>query len=39
MCVITDYTKEKKIGRTLVIGEDRFHRIEDGFELLEMLGD
>jgi hypothetical protein len=22
-----------------VIGEDRFHRIEDGFELLEMLGD
>jgi len=39
MCIITDYHHEKKIGRTLVIGEDRFHRIEDGFELLDMLGD
>jgi putative transcriptional regulator len=39
MCVITGYHKEKKIGRTLVIGEDRLHRIEDGFELLDMIGD
>ncbi len=39
MCVITDYHKEKKIGRTLVIGEQRLHRIEDGFELLDLLGE
>jgi len=39
MCVITDYYKQKKIGRTLVIGEDRLHRIRDGFELLDLLGD
>ncbi len=39
MCIITDYHHEKKIGRTLVIGEDRFHHIADGFELLDMLGD
>ena len=39
MCVITDYHKEKKIGRTLVIGEQRLHTIEDGFELLDLLGD
>jgi putative transcriptional regulator len=39
MCIITDYHHEKKIGRTLVIGEDRFHSIADGFELLDMLGD
>jgi putative transcriptional regulator len=39
MCIITDYNKEKKIGRTLVIGEKRLQRIEDGFELLDLLGD
>jgi len=39
MCVITDYHKQKKIGKTLVFGEDRLHRIEDGFELLDLLGD
>jgi putative transcriptional regulator len=39
MCVITDYHHEKKIGRTLVIGEERLHDIEDGFELLDMLGE
>ena len=39
MCLITDYHHEKKIGRTLVIGEDRLHSIADGFELLDMLGD
>jgi len=39
MCVITDSTKEKKIGKTLVISEQRLHRIEDGFELLDLLGD
>ena len=39
MCVITGYHKQKKIGKTLVIGEDRLHRISDGFELLDMIGD
>jgi len=39
MCIITDYHHEKKIGRTLVIGEERLHNIADGFELLDMLGD
>jgi putative transcriptional regulator len=39
MCVITDYHKEKKIGRTLVIGEERLHAIADGFELLDLLGE
>ncbi|MFA6361986.1 transcriptional regulator [Methanoregula sp.] len=39
MCIITDYHHEKKIGRTLLIGEERLHAIEDGFELLDMLGD
>ncbi|MEN6394879.1 MAG: transcriptional regulator [Methanoregula sp.] len=39
MCIITDYHHEKKIGRTLVIGEERLHKIEDGFELLDLLGD
>ena len=39
MCIITDYHHEKKIGRTLVIGEDRLHSIENGFELLDLLGD
>jgi putative transcriptional regulator len=39
MCVITGYHKQKKIGTTLVIGEDRLHRIADGFELLDMIGD
>jgi putative transcriptional regulator len=39
MCIITDYHKQKKIGKTLVIGEERLHRIEDGFELLDMIGE
>jgi putative transcriptional regulator len=39
MCIITDSTKEKKIGRTLVISEQRLHKIEDGFELLDLLGE
>ena len=39
MCVITDYHKEKKVGRTLIIGEDRLHRLRDGSELIELIGD
>jgi putative transcriptional regulator len=39
MCIITDHYKQKKIGKTLVIGEDRLRRITDGFELLDMIGE
>ncbi|OPY39174.1 MAG: hypothetical protein A4E35_00408 [Methanoregula sp. PtaU1.Bin051] len=39
MCVITDYHKEKKIGRTLLIGEDRLRRLHDGSELIDLIGD
>ena len=37
MCVLTDYYKQKKIGKTLVIGEERLHHIVDGEELIEMI--
>jgi putative transcriptional regulator len=39
MCVITDYHKEKKVGRTLLIGEDRLHNLRDGSELIDLIGD
>jgi len=37
MCVITDYYKQKKIGRTLVIGEERLQHISDGEELIDLI--
>jgi len=37
MCVLTDYYKQKKIGSTLVIGEERLHSVTDGEELIEMI--
>ncbi|MCX6688034.1 MAG: transcriptional regulator [Methanoregula sp.] len=39
MCVITDYYKERKIGRTLLIGEERLHNLRDGSELIDLIGD
>jgi len=39
MCVITDYYKERKIGRTLLIGEERLHHLRDGSELIDLIGD
>jgi putative transcriptional regulator len=39
MCVVTDYHKEKKVGRTLLIGEDRLHHLRDGSELIDLIGD
>ncbi len=39
MCVITDYHKEKKIGRTLLIGVDRLHHLRDGSELIDLIGE
>ncbi len=38
MCVCTDLHREQKIGKTLVIGEERLHRIEDGAELIDLIG-
>lgn len=37
LCVVSDYSKEKKIGKTLVIGEERLKHLEDGEDLLEMV--
>lgn len=37
MCVLTDYQKQKKIGKTLVIGEQRLQTIRDGEELIELV--
>jgi putative transcriptional regulator len=37
MCVLTDFHNQKKIGRTLVIGEKRLKSIEDGAELIDMI--
>jgi putative transcriptional regulator len=39
MCIITNYYKERKIGRTLLIGEDRLHHLRDGSELIDLIGD
>lgn len=39
MCIVTDYHKQKRIGRTLLIGEDRLHHIHDGSELIDLIGD
>jgi putative transcriptional regulator len=37
MCVLTDYDKQKKIGKTLVIGEERLQTLKHGSELIEMI--
>jgi putative transcriptional regulator len=37
LCVLTDYSKQKRIGSTLVIGEDRLQSVADGEELIEMI--
>ncbi|MDO5843720.1 MAG: transcriptional regulator [Methanocorpusculum sp.] len=39
LCVVSDYSKEKKIGKTLVIGEERLKDVEDGEGLIEMIND
>lgn len=37
MCVATDYKKQKKIGKTLLIGEEHLHTLKDGSELIDMM--
>lgn len=39
LCVVTDYGKEKKIGKTVIIGDKRLKDMEDGEDLLEMVAD
>ena len=39
LCVVSDYRKEKKIGKTLAIGEERLKDVADGSDLLEMVTD
>lgn len=39
MCVVTDYKKQKKIGKTLLIGEEHLHSLEDGSELIDMINE
>ncbi len=39
MCVVTDYNKQKKIGKTLLIGEEHLHTLEDGSELIDMINE
>lgn len=37
MCVISDYKKKKRIGRTLVVGEEHLHTLEDGSDLIDLI--
>ncbi|MGB4578890.1 MAG: transcriptional regulator [Methanoculleus sp.] len=37
MCIATDYKKQKRIGKTLLIGEEHLHTLEDGSELIDMM--
>lgn len=39
LCVVMDYSKEKKIGKTLVIGDKRLKDVEDGEDLLSMVSE
>ncbi len=39
VCVLTDYKKQKKIGKTLLIGEEHLHTLEDGSELIDMINE
>lgn len=37
MCVLTDYEKQGKIGKTVLIGERRLRRVRDGEELIDLV--
>jgi putative transcriptional regulator len=37
LCVLLGYRRQKTIGDTLVIGEERLHSLEDGSELMELI--
>ncbi|MDD1719799.1 MAG: transcriptional regulator [Methanoregulaceae archaeon] len=37
MCILTDYYKKKRVGKTLLIGEERLHRLRNGAELIDLI--
>lgn len=37
LCVLIGYRRQKTIGDTFVIGEERLHSLEDGSELMELI--
>ncbi|MDI6718991.1 MAG: transcriptional regulator [Methanomicrobiales archaeon] len=37
LCIVANYDKQKKIGKTLVLGEKRLRSLEDGSELIELI--
>jgi putative transcriptional regulator len=37
LCVLIGYHRQKNIGDTFVIGEERLHSLEDGSELMELI--
>jgi putative transcriptional regulator len=37
LCVLVGYRRQKTIGKTLVIGEERLRSLEDGSELMELI--
>jgi putative transcriptional regulator len=37
LCVLIGYRRQKTIGDTLVIGEERLHSLENGSELMELI--
>ncbi|MBP2133363.1 putative transcriptional regulator [Methanomicrobium sp. W14] len=37
VCVVTDYKKRKKIGKTLIISENELSTLEEGSDLLELI--
>lgn len=37
ICVLSDYKKKRRIGRTLIIGEEHLQSLEDGADLMDMI--
>ncbi|MCP1661575.1 MAG: transcriptional regulator [Methanocalculus sp. MSAO_Arc1] len=37
LCILTDYHKEKKIGKTLVIGEEQLYSLDQGSDLVDLI--
>ncbi len=37
VCVLTDYQKRKKIGRTLIISEEELGTLDNGSELIALI--
>ncbi len=37
LCILSDYHKEKKIGKTLVIGEEKLYSLEEGSDLINLI--